>query len=554
MDSLSRLAALDAPHRLAARDASLFSADPIVQAEVTQNLGWTRLAADAAEQLPLIRRLAREIASDQLTDVVLLGMGGSSLTSLVLGHVLADDDGPRLHVLDTTSPVTVLDKLSTLNFETTLFVVSSKSGATIEPLSLYSVFRHYVEHAVGNIDAGSRFIAVTDPGSQLEALAASEGFRDVVSSPPTVGGRYSALSVFGLLPAALLGIDLDTLLQRARSMEASCSLPAEENPAALLAAFATDAHALGREKLTLVASPGLESFGLWVEQLVAESLGKQGTGILPVVDLSAAKPLEYGPDRAIAVVRFADDDRLSGWAAEWSEHYPVVELVLRDGYDVAAEFVRWEHAVALMGPLLDVNPFGQPNVAAAKAATATVLSRETVAPAPQGQLPDGQGSYTFAGALSAPGHPEATMGNAIGHAVASIRTRDFLAVLAYLPDNDELLAPLQRIVPPVSAALGVPVTLELGPRYLHSTGQYHKGGPNIGVFILVTTADATDVTVPGEAWGLRDLHRAQAEGDLVTLAEAGRRVLRLDLADASPESVATLVRGLADAAGVVYEE
>jgi hypothetical protein len=232
----------------------------------------------------------------------------------------------------------------------------------------------------------------------------------------------------------------------------------------------------------------------------------------------------------------------------------VVELVLRDGYDVAAEFVRWEHAVALMGPLLDVNPFGQPNVAAAKAATASVLSRATVAPDPQGQLPDGQGSYTFAGALSAPGHPEATMGTAIGHAVASIRTRDFLAVLAYLPDNDELLAPLQRIVPPVSAALGVPVTLELGPRYLHSTGQYHKGGPNIGVFILVSTADDTDVAVPGEAWGLRDLHRAQAEGDLITLAEAGRRVLRIDLADGSPESVATFVRGLADAAGVVYEE
>jgi hypothetical protein len=482
-------------------------------------------------------------------------MGGSSLATEVIGRVLADDgSGPRLHVLDTTAPITVLESLSTLDFETTLIVVSSKSGSTIEPLSLYSVFRTYVEDAVGQIDAGARFVAITDPGSSLEKLASEEGFRAVVSSPPTVGGRYSALSVFGLLPAALLGVDLDVLLARAIEMESLCSHPSGVNPAAELAAFAADAHATGRDKLTFITSPGLDSFGLWAEQLVAESLGKQGTGILPVVELSVTKRLDYGPDRALAVVRFEDDTRLADWASEWSERYPVVQCVLHGVNDLAAEFVRWEHAVALLGPLLDVNPFGQPNVAAAKAATSKVLSGESVAPAPQGHLEESDCSYTFAGVLTAPGHSETSVGTAVGHAIASLRAGDFLALLAYLPVSDELLAPLEGIVAPLSAALGVPVTLELGPRYLHSTGQYHKGGPNTGVFVLITTRDDTDIEVPGEPWGLRELHRAQAEGDLLTLIDAGRRVLRLDLADASSESVALLVQGLANAAGVVYEE
>ncbi len=555
MDSLSRLTALDAPARLAARDASLFSADPAVQAEVTQNLGWTRLAADAAQELPRVRQLVREVKADGLTDVVVLGMGGSSLATEVIGRVMADDgSGPQLHVLDTTAPVTVLEKLSTLDFETTLVVVSSKSGSTIEPLSLYSVFRSYVEDAVGQIDAGARFVAITDPGSSLETLAAEEGFRAVISSPPTVGGRYSALTVFGLLPAALLGIDLDALLARAVETESACTHAAGVNPAAELAAFAADAHAIGRDKLTFITSAGLDSFGLWAEQLVAESLGKQGTGILPVVELSATKRLEYGPDRALAIIRFENDTRLADWASEWSERFPVIQLVLHDENDLAAEFVRWEHAVALLGPLLEVNPFGQPNVAAAKAATARVLSGESVAPVPQGRVGESECAYTFAGALDVPGRAEASLSTVVGHAIASLRAGDFLAILAYLPVSEDLLTPLETILGPLSAALGVPVTLELGPRYLHSTGQYHKGGPNTGVFVLVTTRDDTDVEVPGEPWGLRELHRAQAEGDLLTLIDAGRRVVRLDLADASPESVALLVGGLADAAGVVYEE
>ncbi len=554
MSALDRLFALDAPARLAARDASLFAEDDAVKEEVVHNLGWTHLAADAAAEIPGLVQLATTLRGEGLDDVVLLGMGGSSLASLVIGSVSGElaQDRPRLHVLDTTSPTTARTVLDSIDFARTVILVSSKSGTTVEPLSLYAVFRASADAALGREAAGDRFIAVTDPDSHLERLAAEEGFRSVVSSPANVGGRYSALTVFGLLPAALLGIDLERFVDSARSMETACHEPVRENPGTKLAAFAVDAHGAGRDKLTVIASPPLASFGLWVEQLVAESLGKEGTGIVPVVELSADKPAGYGRDRALAVVRYAHDDRLAGWAAQWRDHFPVIELVLQSAWDLSAEFVRWEHGVALMGPLLGVNPFGQPNVAAAKAATAAVLDGSIAAPEAQTEV-DGS-ALTYAGALPSPGHPETSLGTAIGHAVAAMRSGDFLCVLAYLPDDPELLSPLFSVVTPASAELGVPFMLELGPRYLHSTGQLHKGGRNSGVFVLVSTSDSADVPVPGQPWGLRALHRAQAEGDLVTLAENDRRVMRIDLPDASPGSIAALVRGIADAAGIVIEE
>ena len=397
-----------------------------------------------------------------------------------------------------------------------------------------------------------RFIAITDPGSSLEALAAADGFREVVSSPPTVGGRFSAMSVFGLVPAALTGLDVDVLLERALAMETACSLPTPENPAAQLAAFIADAAATGRDKLTIVASPPLASFGLWVEQLVAESLGKEGRGVVPVVELSADKPQGYGSDRAIVVVRLEGDERLAEWAVRLADGAPVIELVLRDGYDVSAEWTRWEHAVALLGPLLGVNPFGQPNVQAAKDATASALAGELATPEPQAETAEGV-AITFAGALSAPGHADLSTSNALGHALASLRPNDYLAILAYLPDDDALLAPVLEAVPRVSAELFSAVTFELGPRYLHSTGQLHKGGPNTGVFVLVTTRDHADAPVPGKEWGLGELHRAQAEGDLSTLVAAGRRVIRLDLPDATCESITGFAHALMNAAGVAWE-
>lgn len=531
MSARDRIVELDAITRLRTRDASLFSSDPDEQRDVEANLGWTELAAEAKGALPLLDEIVADARVEGYSDVVLLGMGGSSLATLVTGSVVQGDPGVRLHVLDTTSPVTVRHTLEGTYPATTIHVVASKSGTTIEPLSHYAVFRRAADEALGRDAAGSRFIAITDPGTPLEAQAHAEGFRAVVSAPATVGGRYSALSVFGLLPALLVGIDLHAVLHRAQAMEQACTRPFEDNPAAQLAAFAVDAHGRGRDKLTLVASPGMETFGLWVEQLVAESLGKEGTGIVPVVDLSEDKPAHLGDDCAVVAIRLDDDERLAQWVQGWRQDIPVHEVVLRDARDVGAEFVRWEHAVALMGPLLGVNPFGQPNVAAAKAATARVL--------------DGGSS------LADP--PSRDVDVVVGEAIASMRTNDYLAILAYLPDDATTLAPLTSLVPGLSQELRAAVTLELGPRYLHSTGQLHKGGPDIGVFLLVTTADRRDVEVPGKPWGLRTLHGAQAVGDFLTLSDAGRRVFRAELADATPQSVRRLAQALAREAGVIIE-
>jgi len=552
MDAMQRLVDLNAVARLRARDSSLFGDDAESLELAASRLGWTDLAERASTLLTELERLAVDAAEDGVTDVVLLGMGGSSLAALVLAETLGQGSDRRLHVLDTTEPHTVGAALADLDPAKTLYVVSSKSGGTIEPNSLYAVFREVADIALGAEQAGSRFIAITDPGSSLEGLAGSAGFRTLVSAPPAVGGRFSALSAFGLAPAALAGIDVDELVERAAAMEAAMSVPAAENPAAILAAFIDDALRAGKDKLTIVASEPLRSFGLWAEQLVAESLGKEGMGVVPVVELSDDFPQGYGPDRAIVAVRLEDDQRLAEWLERLGHHAPLLELTLRDLYDIGAEWVRWEHAIALVGALMSVNPFGQPDVASAKAATSAALDGTLEVPAAETVCPDGV-CLTFAGALGAPTHAERSAATALGHAIASMRESDYLAVLAYLPYRPDVLAPLEAAVPPVSAILGSAITLELGPRYLHSTGQLHKGGPDNAVFIVVTTRDAADVPVPGRPWGLRTLFRAQAEGDLATLASAGRRVLRIDLPDSSAESVALVAHALESAAGVVWE-
>lgn len=549
MDALSRLAAVDAIDRLRERDATLFGSGTESIALTENSLGWTDLAS-CCQPIPEVRQRSIDELGDETTDIVLLGMGGSSLAALVIGEVLAVDAARRLHVLDTTAPRTISAALARLDPARTLYLVSSKSGGTIEPLSLYAIFRNAADEALGREAAGERFIAITDPSTSLETLALAEQFRAVFHGTPTIGGRFSAMSAFGLVPATLLGLDTGKLVERAKRMEAECARPIGSNPAAQLAAFVADNAEAGRDKLTIVSSPLLASFGLWVEQLVAESLGKEGRGVTPVVELSDDLPSGYGPDRATVVVRLESDIRLAEWVPRLAETTPVLELVLADGFDIAAEFVRWEYAVALLGVLFEVNPFGQPNVAAAKAATNAVLAGD-IEPIPPGiELFDGT-CITFAGSLTAPGHEDTAVAPAIGHAFARLGAGDYVCVLAYLPEDEQQLAPLERAVPRVADALGVAVTFEVGPRYLHSTGQLHKGGPNNGIFLLVTTRDHSDIEVPGRAWTLRDLHAAQAIGDLTALAAAGRRVLRIELPDAEHVSVAALARELEDAAGVV---
>lgn len=547
MAARDRLIEIDAVRRLRERDASLFSDDLDQRIPIMQRLGWTDLAERATGRIPLLTALAEAVTAEGATDVLLLGMGGSSLAPLVMERVIGRGDGsPRLHVLDTTSPVQITETLASLTPESTYVVVASKSGTTIEPLSLYAIVRGWFEDAGLDKPAiGRRVIVITDPGSPLEKLRQRDMLRTTLTAPATVGGRYSALSLFGLAPAALVGIHLQSLVLRAQAMESACALPVDENPSAMLAAWIADAWEAGHDKLTLVTSERYAPFGLWVEQLIAESLGKNGVGIVPVIETAPASPEAYGSDRAFVVLRFGDDTRMADWSCATAEVHPVFELTVTDVFDLGAEFVRWEHAVALAGVLLGVNPFDEPSVTEAKKATSAILEGGA-SEVPQATADIGGTWITCAGSLTCDS-PSSRVG-AIRAALAALQPTDYLALLVYAPDDPERLEPLSDACATVAHTTGHAVCLEVGPRYLHSTGQLHKGGPDTGVFVLVTARDRIDVPVPGKHYGLAALHRAQAEGDLVTLVRHGRRVLRLDLPSTSSAALAALADELTAAA------
>jgi glucose-6-phosphate isomerase len=547
MNAMQRLLDADAVTRLVDRDPALFSGDVDERQPVLMRLGWTDLAEKAESRLPLVTNLAAELTREGMTDVVLLGMGGSSLAPLVVSEVLGPVEGaPVLHVLDTTSPSTVNALLSRLEPDTTVFVLASKSGTTIEPLSLYAIFREWMDAALGRVAAGKRFVVVTDPGTPLEARRQQDVMRVALAAPANVGGRFSALSAFGLVPAGLAGLDVAGLVEHARAMERACHQPAEENPAAELAAWIADALDDGRDKLTLVSSAQYRSFGLWVEQLVAESTGKRGTGIVPVLEDGRVPVTAYGPDRALVVVRAEDDARIASHAQDARDAgIPVMEYVLAEPVAIGAEFVRWEFAVALTGFLMGVNPFDEPNVAEAKAATSGVLDGSATVPAAVSDI--GGTWVTYAGALGGGAEPT-DLASALAPLFAGLVTGSYLAILAYLPDDERLMEPLRKAASAVSTERGVPVCLELGPRYLHSTGQLHKGGPETGSFLILTARSGEDRAVPGASFSLAQLYRAQAEGDLVTLARHGRPVVRLDMPDEEPGTLAAVADALNAAA------
>jgi len=500
----------------------------------------------AEGRFTLVEGLAAAIREEGATDIVLLGMGGSSLAPLVLERVIGSAPGaPRLHVLDTTSPTAVASVRDSLDRNSTYFLLSSKSGGTIEPLSLYAIFRAWMEEEMERPAAGKHFIAITDPGSPLEKMRGREVMRTALHAPPTVGGRFSALTVFGLAPAALIGIDVRAMTSMARQMELACQSITDENPGATLAAWIADAHVAGRDKLTLATSPRFETFGLWVEQLVAESTGKHGTGVVPVLDYEPTVPTGYGNDRALVVLRESTDNALGKFAdAARAEGHPVLELTLDDPLGIGAEFVRWEYAVALVGHLLGINPFDEPNVAEAKAATSGVLAGTASVPPASGDV--GGIWPTYAGGLEGASVPSDLV-TTLAPLVASIRPGDYLAVLAYLPGDSSALSALRHALETVSGRLGVATCLETGPRYLHSTGQLHKGGPDTGVFLVITTREHTNIAIPGQKFSLAELFRAQAEGDLVTLAAGGKRVMRLDLPGDDDAALKRVAEALVDA-------
>lgn len=499
--SIERLTAHNALARLAQQDATLFAphSTPEHQA-IAQRLGWVTLAGDADASLEHLELLSAEAVSRGITDVLLLGMGGSSLAAYVLGNVLGSEEGPTLHVLDTTSPDEIADHVRMIDFETTYTIVASKSGTTLEPIVLGDLFFEIACEQLGSVEAAARnFIAITDPGTKLAQSAAAQGWRHVILGDVTVGGRFSALSLFGLVPAALIGLDVERLLSSAYRMEVACT--GEEsyaNPAAQLACFMGDGYLEGRDKLIIVLPKEYRPFGLWLSQLVGESLGKDGLGLVPIVSTAHRQGVQVHDDQLVIVMRDDHDEELAEYAEAIEKLGPVMEFVVANPHELGAEFVRWEFAVALAGLLFGVNPFDEPDVARAKQATKDYL----------------------AGELQVPTLPS------LASLEEAITPKSYIALLAYVNRTAEVRAELGNLAFALSEKYQVPVSIEYGPRYLHSTGQLHKGGPDQGVFIVIGDDDENglNLLVPHYEFTLRELFNAQRYGDIASLVASNRAV------------------------------
>jgi glucose-6-phosphate isomerase len=515
------------------REPTVWSDDPAVQQKIANRLGWLDSPALMADSLPRLQTFAGAVRRDGFTDVVLLGMGGSSLAPEVLRAVLGSETGwPRLHMLDSTDPAAV--RAVSTSPERTLYIIASKSGTTIEPNVLAAHFQSVLLEA-RVASWASHFVAITDPGTPLEARARAEGFRDVFVNPPDIGGRYSALSFFGLVPAALMGLNTPALVGWGLAMLStaeSASGPGAANPAVALGLVMGAAAQAGRDKLTLILPAGLEPFGLWVEQLIAESTGKQGTGIIPIAGEALGPPEAYGEDRLFVRLRlrgsFAEEMRDTDLRELKASDAPVVEIELPEPSALGAEFVRWEIATAVAGALLRINPFDEPNVQQAKDATRSLLAEYAAKgrlPIPHAdrQLADGISLTVSAAArrdLGASG-PDALL--------TLLHPGDYFGLLAYVDFDGDLFAELRALRLAVRAKTRAATMFGYGPRYLHSTGQLHKGGPNTGVFVIVTAGPRLDVAIPGEPFSFGTLELAQALGDFASLDTAGRRALHAHL-------------------------
>ena len=513
------------------RDPSAWSIDASVQEKIARRLGWLDSPVLMASSLDRIAAAADDVRRSGFADVVLLGMGGSSLAPEVLRAIIGVQPGwPRLHMLDSTDPAAV--RAVATDPARTLFILASKSGTTIEPNSLAAHFQQVLQ-AAGVADWASHFIAITDDETPLAKRARTEGFRHLFLNPFDIGGRYSALSFFGLVPAALMGQDITELLRWGAAMldEArSATEDVRSNPAAALGLLMGAGARAGRNKMTLVLPPRLEPFGLWVEQLVAESTGKHGVGIVPIVGETLGVPGVYATDRFFVRLRLAndpDEDRRD-LAVQALARAPIATIDFPEPAALGAEFVRWEVATAVAGALLGINPFDEPNVQQAKDATGGLLSRYQA----EGRLPANRPDRTtptgVTFTLSAVARNE--LADRGPESILSVLDPgDYLAVLAYLGPDPGCSDALHRFRMSVRDFTRVATMSGYGPRYLHSTGQLHKGGPNTGVFILITAHAAEDIDIPGRNFSFGTLELAQALGDFASLDEAGRRAVHIHL-------------------------
>jgi transaldolase/glucose-6-phosphate isomerase len=525
---LERLEREETVKRLWQKDATLWKREPDQQAGIKNSLGWLRVAEAMVERIDEMEGFAAEIKKAGFSHVVHMGMGGSSLAPLVFQRVF--EPGPHglpLIVLDTTDPASVHAVEQRVPVATTLFVVASKSGTTSEPLAFQDYFYERVRAHKGE-KAGENFVAITDAGTPLEASAKGSGFRRTFLNFADIGGRYSALSYFGLLPAALMGLNLRKLLDEVLAMSRACTRPPAENHGALLGAVLGEMALSGKDKVTFLLPDELASLGMWLEQLMAESTGKEGTGLLPVTGEEAGGPLVYGDDRLFVCIWVKG--RMQNGLEErmgllQAASFPVVFIEMRERAGIVQEFFRWEVATAVAGAVLGINPFDQPNVQESKDATNRFLKgvQERGAltePAPVMT----HGVLSFFGRDGSEG-PEALLWSFVGQA----RPGDYVSLQAYLPEGEETDRILQAIRLRLRDSLHVATTIGYGPRFLHSTGQYHKGGPDTGLFIQLTCSDAIDISIPGKSYTFGIFKKAQALGDLEALARHRRKVMRVDL-------------------------
>lgn len=517
--------------RLWRGDATLWS-----NTDEAKWLGWLGITSEQLASIERFKSIAEEVKSEGFAHALLLGMGGSSLCPEVLRMTFGRISGyPELHVLDSTDPAQIKSIESSIDIGKTIFIVSSKSGGTLEP----NIFKQYFFERAGR--DGSRFIAITDPGSKMQEVAARDRFRHIFFGLASIGGRYSALSDFGVIPAAIMGVDVRRFLEATEEMVRACgpAVPVEKNPGVVLGAILGALAKRGRDKVTIVSSPGIYDLGAWLEQLLAESTGKDGKGLIPVDREQPAPPEVYGADRVFAYLRLdRSPDQAQDQAIDRLERagQPVVRIGVDDAYSLGKEFFRWEIATAVVGSIMGINPFNQPDVEASKIATKQLTSQYEQS----GKLPhetaifEADGIKLFADESNADALKRATgtdqsLAGYLKAHLNRLRAGDYFAVLGYIEMNEAHEETLQAMRHAVRESKRVATCLGFGPRFLHSTGQAYKGGPNSGVFLQITCSDAHDLPVPGQTYTFGVVKAAQARGDFQVLAERCRRALRVHL-------------------------
>ena len=533
--------------RLWQKDASLWTGT-----DESNWLGWLTITEEQIAHIEALKQIAADIKKAKFKHALLLGMGGSSLCPEVMRMTFGKIKGhPELHVLDSTDPAQIKAIEAKVDLKSTICIVSSKSGSTLEPNIYKQYFFERVKAKVGEKEVGNRFIAITDPGSKMQQVAEADKFRKIFFGVPSIGGRYSAISNFGMVPAAIMGVNVEKFLKNTEEMVKACgaSSAADSNPGVLLGTILGTAANHGRDKLTIITSPGIFDLGAWLEQLIAESTGKIGKGIIPVDRERLGKPAVYGNDRVFAYLRLASKPNKAQDAAvaalEKAGH-PVVRIAVPNIYNLGQEFFRWEIATAVAGSIIGIDAFNQPDVEASKIETKKLTSQYEATGSLPPEVPffEASGIKLFADEKNAVAVHGPNLVDVLKAHLARAGAGDYFAVLGYVTMNPAHEKALQAIRHAVRDKKKVASVLGFGPRFLHSTGQAYKGGPNSGVFLQITCDDAKDLPVPGQKYTFGIVKAAQARGDFAVLAERGRRALRVHLGKNVKAGLAALAKAV----------